>query len=270
LRVALADNHNVAARTTLSNVLWVQGFPDQAIHSAQSALDGARAADHALTVCYALAHAACPIALYVGDLAAAEHLVTTLMEHSARHALTVWNALGGCLKGTLLLARGDVAGLALLRTALDYLGEARFGLRYAIYLGTLARGMAAAGQTAEARVAIDEALERCDRGEERWFLPELLRIKGEILRLDETADAIEAAEDHFMQAIELARRQKALSWELRAATSLAELWHRGGETAKAAQLLSSVYNKFTEGFETSDLKTAHALISEFRAKTAGS
>ena len=82
-------------------------------------------------------------------------------------------------------------------------------------------------------MAIDESLGRCDRGEVRWCLPELLRIKGELLRLDGSADAIAAAEEHYKQALEWARRQEALSWELRAATSLAELWHGRGETADA-------------------------------------
>src|SRR5262249_36625054 len=139
LRFALAVNHGVAAQSMLSNVLWVQGFPDQAVRTAQSALAGARATNHALTLCNALAHAACPIALYVGDLATGERSVTTLLEHSAKHALTMWNALGGCLKGTLLLARGDIAGLALLRTALDWLREHRLSFRYAAFLGTLAQ-----------------------------------------------------------------------------------------------------------------------------------
>jgi hypothetical protein len=245
-------------------VLWMQGFPDQAVRIAKSVLDGARVTNHALTLCTALAYSASPIALYVGDLAAAERSVTTLLEHSAKHALTVWNALGRCLKGILLLARGDSAGLTLLRAALDLLHEVRFGLRYAVYLGALAEGMAAAGQTADARLAIDEALERCERSEERWCLPKLLRIKGEILRLEETADAIEAAEDHFKLAVDWARRQGALSWELRAATSLAELWHRRGKTTEANQLLSSVYDRFTEGFETADLMAARTLIHEFR------
>jgi predicted ATPase len=257
-----ADNEELAARTTLSNVLWMQGFPDQAVHSAQRTLEEARATDHALTICNALAHSACPVALYVGNLEAADRLVATLLEHSAKYGLTVWNTLGRCLKGALLLARGDVAGLALLRSALDELSAARFGFHYAVFLGLLAKGMTAAGQLDEARKAIDEALERCDRSEERWCLPELLRIKGELSRVDKSANAIEAAEDHFLQALELARRQKALSWELRAATSLAELWHRLGKAAEAKRLLSSIYNKFSEGHETSDLKAALALINK--------
>jgi predicted ATPase/DNA-binding winged helix-turn-helix (wHTH) protein len=161
--VGFLVDHRVAARATLSNILWMQGFPDQAVRSARSTVEEARATDHALSLCHALARAACPIALYVGDLAAAERFVAMLLEYSVKHPMTMWNALGRCLKGTLLLARGDVAGLALLRAGLDSIREGRFGFWYALFLGTLAQGMAAAGQTAEARVAIDEALERCER-----------------------------------------------------------------------------------------------------------
>ena len=150
---------------------------------------------------------------------------------------------------------GEVAGLALLRAALDWLREARFGYYDAIFLGTLAQGMAAAAQTAEVRTVIDEALERCDRSEGRWCLAELLRIKASLLRLDGSATAVKAAEDHYLQALEWARRQEALSWELRAATSVAELWHGRGKTADAHQLLSSVYNR---RLRAADLNTGRA------------
>jgi predicted ATPase len=246
----------------------MQGFPDQAIFSARTTLEEARATDHALSLCTVLAHAACPTALYAGDLAAADQWVTMLMEQSAKLPLTLWDRLGRCLKGALLLARGDVAGLMMLRTALDQLRQAGFGYYDAAFLGTLAQGMAKAGQTVEASAAIDQAIERCEQGEGRWCFPELLRIKGEVLRLGGTPVAIKAAEDHFLQALEWARRQDVLSWELRAATSLAELWLEHGSVADAEQLLSSVYNKFGEGFETSDLRTARGLLAEFRKGSA--
>jgi predicted ATPase len=114
-------------------------------------------------------------------------------------------------------------------------------------------------------MAIAEALELAEKNEEHWCLPELLRIKGEIIRSDGSANAASAAEDCFRQALDWARRQGALSWELRAATSLARLWHRNGRTAEADDLLSAVYDRFTEGFDTVDLKTAAALLEEFRA-----
>jgi predicted ATPase len=164
------------------------------------------------------------------------------------------------LKGTVLVARHDTAGLALLRTGLARLRETGFTFRYTICLAALAQGLGAFGQVAEALTAIEEALDRADRHEERWCLAELLRIKGELLRLDPQTDG--SAEACFRDALDEARRQQALSWELRAATSLAKLWHDGGKTAEAKALLSAVYDRFTEGFETADLRTARAVIGE--------
>jgi predicted ATPase/DNA-binding winged helix-turn-helix (wHTH) protein len=254
--------HRVTARAMLSRVLWMQGFPDQAVGNARDAVDEAKESDQALSVCTALAHAACPIALYVGDLAEAERLISTLTEYSAKHPLSLWDPLGRCLKGALLLARGEVAGLALLRFALDWLRRAGFGYYDATFLGTLAQGMAVAGQLPSARVAIDEALDQCERSAGRWCLPELLRIKGELLRSGGPGSSVKAAETCFRQAIDCARRQGALSWEMRAVTSLAEVWHADGKTAEAKQLLSSAYNRFSEGFETRDLRTARARLDE--------
>jgi predicted ATPase len=186
-----------------------------------------------------------------------------LLDCTAKYALNTWNAVARCLQGRLLLAQGNFTGLAVLRTALDWIREARFGVHYTISLATLAEGLAAAGQFVEAQRAIDEALERTKHNEELWCMAELLRIKGEVLRLDEPVNGIQTAEDHFLQALDWARRQGALSWELRAAMSLAKLWHQDGRTAEASNLLTAVYDRFTEGFETSDLKCARALIDAF-------
>jgi predicted ATPase len=250
----------VAARSTLSHILWLQGLPDQAVRLARSTLEAAQATDHALSLCNALGHAAFPVALYVGDLAAAEQFLSMLLNFLADHPLTTWNALGRCLRGLLLAKQGEVAGLPLLRSALDELHDMRFHLRYAAYLGMLADGLGAAGQTTQARATIDEALAWAKRSEEHWYMPELLRIIGDLSRLEGSAAAIRRAEDHYQEALDWASRQDALSWELRAATSLAELWDQYGRTREADQLLSSVYRRFNEGFETSDLKTARTLI----------
>lgn len=90
--------------------------------------------------------------------------------------------------------------------------------------------------------------------------PELIRVKGTLLILQNTPTALEMAEDHFRQALDVARRQKALSWELRAATSLARLLDGQDRCTEALALLQPVYDRFTEGFETADLKAAKALI----------
>lgn len=255
--------HRTTARATFSEILWIQGFPDQAVRNARNVLDNVRAGHNPLMISNLVARVVCPIMLYVGDWAEGEQQVEMLLELSAKSTLNTWNALSRCLQGTLLLAQGDFAGLPILRNALNSLREARFALRYAVSLGALALGLASAGQPAEARAAIEDALERADSNGEAWCLPELLRIKGEILRSGGAADANEKAEDCFRQALDLARRQQALSWELRAAMSLAGLWRDAGKIAEAKDLLSGVYDRFAEGFDTVDLRTARALIEAF-------
>jgi predicted ATPase len=100
----------------------------------------------------------------------------------------------------------------------------------------------------------------CVREIERWLIAELLRIKGELLLLQGGSSAAAMAEDYFRQALDWARRQGALSFELRAATSLARLLRDQGRSADALALLQPIYDRFTEGFETADLKTAKALL----------
>ncbi len=251
------------AEVPLCSTLWLTGLPDQAVDCARLAADGARSSDNALILSNILARTTCLMALYVGDLAEAERSVAMLLGCTAKYALHTWNAVARCLQGRLLLAQGDFAGLAVLRTALDWIREARFAVHYTISLGALAEGLTAAGQLVEAHQAINEALERTERNEELWCLPELLRIKGELIRADGPASGNQTAEDCFQQALDLARSQQALSWELRAAMSLAKLWCRDGKTAEASNLLTAVYGRFTEGFETADLKCARALIDAF-------
>ncbi len=258
-------DQRLRARCTLALILWLQGFPDQAMRTAQSSVGEACAADNALSMCNTLAQAACPIALFIGDLAAAERFVAMLLDHSARHALASWHVQGHCFKGALFIQREDVViGSQHLRCALDELRTIGFVQRYPAFLGALAEGLARAGQGAEGLVAIDEALALAERDEGLWCVAELLRIKGELVLSEGGPDAAEAAQDHFRQALDWARRQGALSWELRAATSLARLWRDQNRTKAAREILAPVYDRFTEGFETTDLKAAKLLLDGLR------
>jgi predicted ATPase len=258
-------DQRLTARCTLARIRWLQGFPDLAVRTAQSSVEEARAADHALSLCNTLAQAACPIALFVGDLAEADRFVRMLLDHSARHALAVRHAEGHCSRGALFIQRGDaVIGSRYLRCALEELSKLGFVQRCPAFLGALAEGLAHAGQWAEGLAAIDEALALCERDEERWCVAELLRIKGELVLSEDGRDAAEAAEDHFGRALDWARRQGALSWELRAATSLARLWRDQNRTHAAREILAPVYDRFTEGFETTDLKAAKLLLDGLR------
>jgi predicted ATPase len=206
----------------------------------------------------------CQIALVVGDLATAEHYVEMLLDHSTRHALTHYRAFGVGLQGVLAITRGDVVtGSRLLRAGFNELGSARPATQFVFQLMTEALGHA--GQVSEGVAKLNEAIERSEQSEERWLVAELLRIEGELLLLQGTPGAATKAEGHFRQALDWARQQGALSLELRAATSLSRLLRDQGRSADAVTLLQPVHDRFTEGFDTADLKAAKALLDELAA-----
>ena len=124
--------------------------------------------------------------------------------------------------------------------------------------------MARIGQHRQALEVIHEALAQCEGTDERWSMANLLRIKGKLLLLEGGLAAAAIAEDHFRQALDWARRQGALSLELRAVMDLGKLLCDQGEAPRAFALLTSVCGRFTEGFGTSDLKSAEALLEALR------
>jgi hypothetical protein len=252
------------SRTILSNVLWLQGFPEQALRTEQEARDDAQASGHALTLGYLLVLSSVPMALNVGDLEAAEATLKVLQEHVAKHGLLIFDAMARCLQGTLLLKRKDPAGLPILSSALDKMQREHIGLRYSMYVGAYATGLLSFGRHREARETIEMALQWADAHKELWYMPELLRIKGEIQEADNTFDTHGVSERLYLDAMAVAREQGALSLALRAATSLARLKHRLGKADEAETLLLSVYEQFAEGFETADLEAAHALLDCIR------
>ena len=137
-------------------------------------------------------------------------------------------------------------------------------------LAFLAEAYGWAGQVEGALSLLDQALSRAEATEGRFWEAELYRLKGEtLLKKGEEAEA----EACFGQALDVARRQQARSWELRAATSLARLWQRQGRREEARQLLEPVYDWFTEGFGTPDLQEARALLDvlsrDHRAESQG-
>jgi predicted ATPase/DNA-binding winged helix-turn-helix (wHTH) protein len=254
-------DQRVTGRVFLARILWIQGFPDQAMRISRGILEDTRAIDHTVSLCYALCVAACSVPLFVGDLVAVERSLAMLLDYSAKYVLVFWHAWARCLEGALFIKRGDVeTGLPLLRAGLDELREGKFALPSTIFLSALAEGLAGVGHVTEGIAAIDEALVRSERDEERWYVPELLRVKGELVLREDAPDATPVAEDHFRHAVDWARRQGALSWELRAATSLARLWRDQNRTKAAREILAPVYDRFTEGFETTDLKAAEWLL----------
>jgi predicted ATPase/DNA-binding winged helix-turn-helix (wHTH) protein len=254
-------DQRVTARITLARVLWLQGLADQALREVKDNIEHAVSINHTLSLCNALAQGACPIALLVGDFVMAERYTAMLRSHTGKNTLDVWRAYADCFDGERLIRCGDLdTGLSLLRPAVDELWRASFVQYHTPFIVALALGLAHAGRVADARVTIDEALERCERTGESWALAELHRARGKTLLSGRASGASQAAEVALLQSLDIARAQKVLSWELRAATSLARLLRYQGRSADALALLQPVYDRFTEGFDTADLKAAKALL----------
>src|SRR5262249_10540152 len=182
------------ASLILSRILWLQGFPDQGLRLAERNVEDARSIDLAVGVCYALEIASL-VSIWSSDLVATERYVTALLDYSAQHALAAWHRPARCYDGVRLIRRGEMGeGLELLRTALDELRETSFVPYHPVMLGTLAQGLAAAGHVPQALATIDEALNKSERDDERWWIAELLRIKAEVILVADRSDAVPTAE----------------------------------------------------------------------------
>ena len=256
-------DQKITARLFRGRILWLKGYPEQSLRDIEANIADALALGHRLSLGNALAQAACPIALLAGDLDAAQHYVTMLREHSTMHALDAWRIYVACFEGDLLIRRGDCeAGLRLVEAAVNDLRRARFTCYLTTFLMTLATGLLRVGSVSDALARVDEALAICERTGEGWCLAELHRTRGDIILRGSASDKFDEARASLKQSRDIARAQKALSWELRSATSLARLLRDSKWSAEGAATLRSVYAQFTEGFGTQDLIVAASLLKE--------
>lgn len=254
-------DQRVTARNTLARILWVQGSAGQALRKIEDNVATASSLNHASSLCHTLADAAGPIALLAGDLEAAERYTSLLQARTQNRSFDVWHANADCFRGEILIARGQIeAGIAILRPALERLRLADCVLYQAPALGVLAQALARIGRAAEGLDAVESALAQCARSGEGWYLAELQRVRAEILiRLGAEAPA----EAGFLESLETARRQGALSWELRTAISLAGLWRDHGRDGRS--LLGEIRGRFAVQETTPDLTRADALLRALAA-----
>ena len=256
------SNDHAADRATLAQALWMQGFAEQAVNEARLCLKELQGADHPLLLCRAL-YGIGRMSTMICDFVTADREIARLIEVTKGSNAHFWEAAARFLKGKLLVERGEFAqGLLVLRDAFETCDRTGWHVSYEEYKGALALALAGTGRLNEALVALDDAMATEGADGRGWFAPELLRIKGEVL-LQQAADQLAlAVEDCFTQAAQMAREQDALFWELRIALSVARLRVRQGRRHEARASLASVYDRFTEGFATADMKAARTLLEE--------
>ena len=245
--------------------LWVLGYPEQALQRSHEALTLAHDLSHPFSLVYAL--------LFTSmhhQLRQEGHIVQERVEAaialSTEHGFPFWLAQGTLFRGWALAERGHRAkGIRQIREGLAAWQATGSEIFRSYFLAVLAEAYGTDAQIAEGLSAAAEALVFVEKTEERFYEAELYRLKGELTLKKFNVQGSQfkgedEAEDCFQQAIAIAQKQAAKSWELRAVTSLARLWQGQGKRTEARELLAPVYNWFTEGFDTADLKDAKMLL----------
>ena len=258
--VRFVNDLRASAFGHLSVSLLSLGLLDAASQVAVNAVEEARGTSQPIILCIALAWEAGLVFLSLGDLAMAERYGEELVEYSDKHALRPFHAVGLCVRGSLAARRGDPqGGLEPLRRGLAEMQRASYLLFYPFFRVELAAALGATGRVDEGLAETDAALRVAAETGYHWFVPELLRVKSELLARRGLGERAEA-EDLFRRSMSLAGKQQALYWELAAAISLAELLRGQGRDVEARAVLAPVYDRFTEGFSAAKMERAKWLL----------
>jgi class 3 adenylate cyclase/tetratricopeptide (TPR) repeat protein len=253
-----AMDPGVMCRIFVGWPLWVRGYPEQALRKADEALTLAQALANPFVRSQALVFVAW-LHQYRREIPVMREQVEAAMALASEHDYIQQWAWGMVLRGWADTDR--TAGITQMRQGLDtLLAIGTVGFRPYL-LALFAEGHAALGRLAEGLNILDEALGLVEKNGQRLHEAELYRLRGELLLKQSVSDE-QQAEACFHQALDIARRQQAQSWELRVATSLSRLWQQQGKRTEAHELLAPIYGRFTEGFATADLQEAKALLEE--------
>jgi predicted ATPase len=246
--------HTYAARA-----LWLLGYPAQGLARSQEALTLAQQNADPFSLSFALSCAAIFHQLRREERASQERAEAAI-SLAKEQGFPYWMTVGSMLRGWGLAQQGRAQeGIEQMTQGLTAWRVTGAEILRPWFLSLLAEAHGTMRQPAAGLAVLTEALTQADTTGERWFEPELYRLKGELL-LQQSSDNSTEAESCFHHALDLARNQQAKSLELRAAMSLARLWQQQGKRQEAYDLLALVYHWFTEGFETADLKDAKALL----------
>jgi class 3 adenylate cyclase/predicted ATPase len=263
-RFQYGQDIGAAALCYLSWALWHLGKVDQALEIAAEAMKRAKELSHPHTLVYTICHARGLMDLFrrrhEDTQSYADRVVSLCKENGFSH----WLNGGRIFEGWAKICQGDVdQGGELLRAGVVAWQERGARLWLPIFLTLEAEAYAKGGRGDAALQAIEKALAISKETGEHWAMAEMLRVKARLLLATGRADADEI-ETILVNSLEIARRQRARCWELRASCDLARLWQGQGRGRKALKLLQSIYDQFTEGFDTADLRDAKALIRSLR------
>jgi hypothetical protein len=252
-------DHYSWARLARITMLCLQGYPAEARAAIEQEFRDVEGMHHPVALAIVINSAA--TLLWIGDLGAAEKHLDWFISRAQSKSLEPYLHVGQAFKGELAMCRGEIkAGVEMLQTRLERLDATRFNLFTMRLRSVLARGLAASGRWAEALSLLDETGRMIEEKGYTSYLPELLRLKGNVL-LAASEHHVEDAEKCLMESLELSRAQGARAWELRTATDLAAHWAQQGRSDDARALLRPVFEQFTEGLDTPDLKAAKDLLT---------
>jgi predicted ATPase len=255
----MGQDPGVSCQAHAAMILWLLGYPAQALARVQEALTLAHELSHPFSLAFAWAQGTW-VYQFCRDVPTVHKQTEAAVTLSTEQGFPFWAALGMSLRGWALAMRGQgEEGMAKVRQGITSYRATGAALLVSYYSTLLAEVSGHLGHTGDALQALTEAHTLVEQHEERWWEAEIYRLRG-LLLLRQTGTPQEEAEACFQQALEVARRQEAKSLELRAAMSLARLWQYQGKRAAARELLAPVYGWFTEGFDTADLQEAKALL----------
>ena len=261
LHLAYAIAPRVQCLAILAQVLWYLGYPDQALQRSKEAEHSAGDPPDLHSLTYAMFYAV-RVHLLRGEARCADDLAEVALDQSTKYDFKLLTALIVFQQGWSLCQQSRGAeGVARMRTGLAAAEATDSKMMYPAFCALLGQAYGEVGQLNEARRMLQKSQEAVVESGQRHHEAETYRIKGE-LHMREARPEVNKAEACFQRALDIARDQQAKSWELRAATSLAQLWRDQGKRSEARDLLAPIYGWFNEGFDTADLKDAKALLDE--------
>ena len=261
LATRFGQDHQVSALSYRAIGLWLLGYPEAARADTERALNCAREINQSATLLFALLHGSLTDTL-CGDYAAATAKVDEIVALADEKGASFWKVPGVMNRGCVLILTGNAHdAVQIMTSGITAYRSTGSTLWMPWYLAELARAYAQLDRFDDAWRCIGEAMAAMDTTKERWREADIHRIAGEIALTSPERD-VAKAEACFERALAIACEQKAKSWELRAAISMAQLWRDQGKRNEARELLTPVYCWFTQGFDTRDLKEAKSLLDE--------